>query len=124
MSKISTTYTYARQSPLVDSLAGSLSNNGKVERSVRPGTTDRVTLSEGGLAAAARFSILVERPANTYVPALPAPAILTEPAVPEKSTTATDTPTSRNLVRKTYEQQLAGASESTQSPGSGIDILI
>ena len=124
MTKINQTYSYSRHTTVASSHDSvELSTNRMVRQATTLPANDKITLSNAGLEAAARFSNYVQRPADTYALALPAPHTLSPSSDLHATEPAHETPASRNLVRTTYaEQQKSGIPEQA-FPGSQIDIL-
>jgi|GEM_PF-1960496 hypothetical protein len=87
-----------------------------------PRPEDRITLSEAGLTAAARYSNLIPRSADSHAPALPAPAETADPAPQATNATDLETPSSRNLVRSLYSKQQKQKTSQDSAPGARIDI--
>jgi hypothetical protein len=83
---------------------------------------DRITLSEAGLTAAAHYSNLIPRPADSHAPALPAPATTADPVPQTTNATDLETPSSRNLVRNLYSKQQKQKTSQDSVPGARIDI--
>lgn len=92
-------------------------------QSVTP--VDRITLSASGLAAAARFSNCIRRPADACAIALPAPCASSEVsdagAVAESPA---ETPAARRRIRESYEKQPGDSDWPAERRGSQIDILV
>jgi hypothetical protein len=87
-----------------------------------PRPEDRITLSEAGLTAAARYSNLIPRSADSHAPALPAPAKTADPAPQATNATDLESPSSRNLVRNLYSKQQKQKTSQDSVPGARIDI--
>lgn len=124
MTKINQTSNYSRHTTIStrpDTVG--LSTDRMAGQSSPPASIDKITLSNAGLEAAARFSNYIQRSADTYTLALPAPQKISTPDDLLPTEPSLETPASRNLVRTTYaEQQQAGGSKQV-FPGSQINIL-
>ena len=123
MTKINQTYNYPRHSAIAGRTdTVELSINRMVGQTAPPRAIDKITLSNAGLEAAARFSNYIQRSADTYTLALPAPQKVSTSGNLHPTELAHETPASRKLVRTTYAEQQPGLS-SQAFPGSQIDIL-
>lgn len=117
MMKLDPTYNRIRQNSIAAEpvIRDRSAANDAIARTTPTAAADRVSLSDAGLSAAARYSNLVQRAAAIDTPALPAPETVSEPSfapLPEES------PISRNLVRQTYAQR-----RDANLPGSQLNIL-
>lgn len=126
MSKISSAYNNILHGPTALEAPASKTLRGKqgTIAALNHPTNDRITLSEAGLAAAARYSHLIPRAANTFTPALPAPQTDTESAPLSLSDSTGETPTSRNMVRRMYTQQQKLVSDQSSPLATRLDIHI
>lgn len=126
MSKISSAYNSILHGSTALEAPSSKTLRGKQGTIVTPNhpISDRITLSEAGLAAAARYSHLIPRPANTYTPALPAPQTDTKTAALSIPDSTGETPSSRNMVRTMYAQQQELASDQGSPLTTRLDIHI
>ena len=124
MTKINQTYNYSRPSSIAarpDTVE--ISTDRMVKQATTPPTIDKITLSNAGLEAAARFSNFVQRSTDTYTLALPAPQKGTSSSDLLPTEPPHETPVSRKLVRTTYAEQQNPGGANQPFPGSQIDIL-
>jgi hypothetical protein len=125
MTKINPTLDYSRHTAIAARpVTVDRSTDGAVRRPPPSSGGDRITLSDAGLAAAARFSNLIQRTANTYTLALPVPLNMSPAGDLSEPEAAQETPASRNLVRTTYAQQRELSTVRQAYPESRIDILV
>jgi hypothetical protein len=125
MTKINQTYSYSRHTSVASSPdIVELSTNRLVTQPTAPPAVDKITLSNAGLEAAARFSNYVQRSANTYTLALPAPHTISPSSDFHVTEPVHETPASRNLVRTTYAEQQKSVVPEQAFPGSRINILV